>query len=136
MCGRVKKQLLIPLSALSLTACSQPTAPMESGVCWLSHGAGGAPFTPLARNVDNLETCAVLLEARRLQGSPDTDGAYQGYFIFVDDRQISSAMHTRGFRYPILQPPQRAAIDRDIRALLKDHGGQLPDASQLTLERK
>jgi hypothetical protein len=135
MCGRMMKRFLILLATLSISACTQPTAPMESGVCWLSR-TGGAPFTPLARNVDNLETCAVLLEARRLQGQSDTNGAYQGYFIFVDDRQISSAMHTRGFRYPILQPPQRAAIDRDLKALLKDHGGQLPDASQLSVERK
>lgn len=128
--------LVLGLAALVLCGCIQPTAPQETGICWLSQPGPGGHFTPLARDVANLESCAVLLEARRLQGRSDTNGAYQGYFIFVDERQVSSATHTRGFRYPILQPPQRAAVDRDIRQLLKERGGKLPDASDLVIERR
>ena len=66
----------------------------------------------LARGVENLETCAVLLEGVHLQGQRGADGAYQGYFIFVDADAISSARSLGGMRYPIFQPPQRASIDR------------------------
>jgi hypothetical protein len=86
--------------------------------------------------VANLETCAVLLEGLRLQGQASTDGAYQGYFIFVDADEMSSARHTQGFRYPIFQPPQRASVDRDLQRLMRERGGALPDASELDLERK
>jgi hypothetical protein len=63
------------------------------------------------------------------------DGAFQGYFIFADARQISSALHTGGLRYPIFQPPQRASIDGDLTRLMREHGGALPDAAALSLER-
>jgi hypothetical protein len=130
--------LVALLFALSLAACARQEAPEDIGVCWRVHaGAGGAvSFTPLARNVANLETCAVLLEGLRLQGQAQTDGAFQGYFIFVDEGTMSSARHVQGFRYPIFQPPQRAEVDRDLQRLMRERGGQLPDASELALERK
>jgi hypothetical protein len=130
--------LVALLIALSLAACAGREAPEDVGVCWRAHaGAGGAfSFTPLARNVANLETCAVLLEGLRLQGQADTDGAFQGYFIFVDEAAMSSARHVHGFRYPIFQPPQRAEVDRDLRRLMRERGGRMPDASELALERR
>jgi hypothetical protein len=39
-------------------------------------------------------------------------------------------------RYPVFQPPQRAAIDRDLKRMIKSHGGELPDAADLSIERK
>jgi hypothetical protein len=123
--------------AVALVGCSEAKAPQEDGVCWLSQGAaGGTRFTPLARGVGNLETCAVLLEARRLQGEPLTNGAYQGYFIFVDANRITSATHAGGLRWPVLQPPQRAAVDRDLTRLMQERGGHMPNATDLTLERR
>jgi hypothetical protein len=129
-----------PLAALlalsALAACNGPPAPQQPGVCWLSHpdAAGKASFTPLARGVDTLEACAVLLEAARLRGEPRADGAYQGYFIYVGSATMSSALHAGGVRYPIFQPPQRAVLDREIRHLMAEHGGQMPDASEFSLE--
>jgi hypothetical protein len=120
-----------------LAACSGPGAPQADGVCWRADSAGAATphFRVVANGVTNLETCAVLLEAMRLKGEPAVDGAYQGYFIFVDDSQITSALHAAGLRYPIFQPPQRATVDRDLQRLLKDRGGRLPDAASLSLDR-
>ena len=123
-------------SLLALAACSGPAAPEQAGVCWQAHpGAGGkAGFTPLARGVDTLEACAVLLEATRLRGDPRSDGAYQGYFIFVGADTMTSALHASGVRYPIFQPPQRRVLDREIRHLMAERGGKMPDASEFSLE--
>ena len=128
---------LILLTLSLLAACGAPDAPGDVGVCWrVTHGPNGkVAFSEVARNVDDLDTCAVLLEGYRLQGQADANGAYQGFFIFVDGRAISSAQSLHGFRYPIFQPPQRAAIDRDLRALIAQRGGQLPNAAEIDLER-
>ena len=133
---RLASLVLLLLSPLA--ACSGPTAPQDVGVCWLggADASGPARFKPVARDVDSLESCAVLLEAMRLKGGAEIDGAYQGYFIFADSREISSAMHTAGIRYPIFQPPQRASIDRDLTRLRKEQGGKLPDAGALSLQRQ
>ena len=130
------------LMALALTlllaACAGREAPQDDGVCWRVHmGAGDAiSFTPLARNVRSLETCAVLLEAARLRGEAEVNGAYQGYYLFVNASAISSARHMAGFRYPIFQPPQRAGIDRDLKKMMASRGGAMPDAADLSVERK
>jgi hypothetical protein len=122
------------LAALALTACAGPAAPEDAGVCFRVDGAP-AKFTALAHGVENLESCAVLLEGLKLQGHPTPTGAFQGYFIFVDDDAIRSAPSLHGMRYPIFQPPQRAAIDRDLQRMMKERGGQLPEASDLSIER-
>jgi hypothetical protein len=129
--------LILLLCLAPLAACSGPGAPLDDGVCWLAGADASAPsrFKPLARRVDSLEACAVLLEALRLKNGAEVDGAFQGYFIFADARQISSALHTGGLRYPIFQPPQRASIDGDLTRLMREHGGALPDAAALSLER-
>lgn len=64
------------------------------------------------------------------------EGAFQGYFIFVDDRLVTSAPSQNGFRYPIFQPSQRREIDADLRRLIKDRGGALPQAGDISVERK
>jgi hypothetical protein len=132
----VIRSLVPGLLALVLAGCIQPTAPQETGVCWLSEAGPDGRFTPLARDVGNLESCAVLLEARRLQGRSDTNGAYQGYFIFVGPGAMTSALHTHGVRYPIFQPPQRRVIDRDLRRMMAERGGWMPDADEIGVERR
>ena len=126
------------LASLLLAACNGAPAPQEPGVCFRAQpgAAGKVSFAPLARDVGTLESCAVLLEALRLQGAPEVDGAYQGYFIFVGTDAMTSALHTGGVRYPIFQPPQRRAIDRDIRRLLAERGGKMPDPSDFRLEHQ
>src|SRR6185437_11819578 len=124
----------LALAALALAACSGPGAPEDSGVCFRVDGAA-AKFTALARGLENLESCAVLLEGLKLQGHPAPIGAFQGYFIFIGDDAIRSAPSLHGMRYPVFQPPQRAAIDRDLQRMLKERGGQLPDAGDLSVER-
>jgi hypothetical protein len=126
--------LLAPL----LAACNGPPAPQEAGVCWRANQAtaGQVSFSPLARDVGTLESCAVLLEALRLRGASQANGAYQGYFIFVGADAMTSALHRGGVRYPIFQPPQRKVIDRDIRRLMAERGGQMPAPGDFRLERQ
>ena len=126
------------LLAVTLAACNGGPAPQQPGVCWRAQpSATGKPtFAPLARDVGTLESCAVLLEALRLQGAPQANGAYQGYFIFVGADAMTSALHAGGVRYPIFQPPQRRAIDRDIRRLMAERGGKMPDPSDFRLEHQ
>src|SRR5206468_404025 len=85
------------LQALALAACNRPTAPQTPGVCWRAAAAPAKGFVPLSRDVDSLENCAVLLEGLRLQGEPRADGAYAGFFIFIDADAMTSASHVGGF---------------------------------------
>jgi len=126
------------LLAATLAACNGAPAPQERGVCWRAqaNAAGKLSFAPLARDVGTLESCAVLLEALRLQGAPQVNGAYQGYFIFIGADAMTSALHAGGVRYPIFQPPQRRAIDRDIRRLMAERGGKMPDPGDFRLEHQ
>jgi hypothetical protein len=113
-------------------------APHARRVCWRAHEdpGGKVSFAPLARGVGTLESCAVLLEALRLQGQGQADGAYQGYFLFIGADAMTSALHVGGVRYPIFQPPQRRAIDRDIQRMLAERGGKMPDPDDFRLEHQ
>jgi hypothetical protein len=132
------RAFLLLLALLPVAACNRAEAPQDVGACWRMDAATGrAPrFTLLAKGVGDLDTCAVLLESLRLQGQQSTNGAYQGSFIFVDAVGMSSARHTDGFRYPIFQPPQRLAVDRDLKRMMQSRGGRMPDVSDLTVERQ
>jgi hypothetical protein len=136
MASRFRLSALLLL--IALPACNGPPAPEQAGVCWRAQpgGAGRAAFKPLASDVGSLENCAVLLEGLRLQGAAEADGAYQGYFIFVGPDAMTSALHTHGVRYPIFQPPQRRVIDRDLRRMMAERGGKMPDASEIGIERR
>jgi hypothetical protein len=90
----------------------------------------------ISSHVWSLDDCAAQLEAFHLQGASRVEGAFQGYFIFVDDRLVTSAPSQNGFRYPIFQPSQRREIDADLRRLIKDKGGALPRAADISVERK
>lgn len=128
----------IVLASLALGACNQGEAPREDGVCWQAHASanGKVGFSPLARGVGSLEDCAVLLEAARLEGQAETNGAYQGFYLFIDANQMTSGSRLDGFRYPVLQPPQRADVDRDLRRLMAQHGGKIPVDANLSLVRQ
>lgn len=132
----MRRAALLPFAVLALAACRGLAAPDDTGVCFRVDNAGGkTAFRQIAGGVQNLETCAVLLEGLKLQGHPAPTGAFQGYFIFVGDDAIRSSPSLHGMRYPVFQPPQRAAIDRDLERMMKSRGGQLPNASDLSIER-
>jgi hypothetical protein len=133
-----RSRSLLAIAAVVLVAgCGERGAPEDRGVCWRMNrsSSGAVSFAPLARGIDSLENCAVLLEAVRLQGAAEADGAYQGYYILVGPDRISSGLHTNGLRYPVFQPPQRAAIDRDLKRMMAERGGHLPDAGDISIER-
>src|SRR5579863_5496099 len=89
------RALVAILALTALAACGQVEAPSDVGVCWRVNQAPGqaAHFSVIARGVDDLDTCAVVLEGMRLQGHGAGEGAYQGYFIFVGPGAITSARH-------------------------------------------
>ncbi len=122
---------------LALTGCADTSAPTARGVCWRAAGSSADPrFAPLASNVGSLDDCAAQLEALHLEGAAEVLGAFQGYFIFVDSRQVSSATAVDGFRYPIFQPGQRKEIDADLRGLIQDRNGRPPDAGEISVQRR
>ena len=128
----------IALACLILAGCNRGDAPRDDGVCWQAHAVKSGPvrYTVLRRGVGSLEDCAVLLEAARLEGQSDTNGAYQGFFLFIDADQMTSGTHADGFHFPVLQPPQRADVDRELKKLLAEHGGQIPADADLSLVRQ
>ena len=142
--GRLAGAAALGAGALILTGCQGAGAPAEPGVCWRADGSestGGAhdgrpAFAVVARDVASLDDCAAELEAIHLQGAPRADGAFQGYFIFIDAREVTSSTGLRGFRYPIFQPAQRREVDADLRDLIKERNGRLPSAGDIAVERK
>jgi hypothetical protein len=126
----------LALLAALLAGCAGRGAPTDRGVCWRANSGRAPAFTAVARDVGSLDDCAAELEAIHLQGAPRADGAFQGYFIFVDARQIASATGLRGFRYPIFQPAQRREIDGDLRDLIKARDGRLPAAADIAVQRR
>ena len=122
----------------ALAGCENSGAPTDLGVCWRAARAPSAKprFDIVANDVESLDDCAALLEAYHLQGAKTANGAYQGYFIFIDDRQVASSTRADGFRYPIFQPAQRREIDADLLHLIKEHKGQAPAAKDIAVERR
>ncbi|HZZ86900.1 MAG TPA: hypothetical protein VFE13_01070 [Caulobacteraceae bacterium] len=132
---RLAAPTLLALALLAwLGACNGPPAPGDRGVCWKVDPAAKSRYAPLAKGVDSLEACAVLLEAMRLRGQAQSDGAYQGYFLFIGPDAMSSALHVHGVRYPIFQPPQRRVLDREITRMMAEHGGRMPSPDEFSLE--
>ena len=123
---------------LALMGCDPPGAPTERGVCWRTMSKPSQPpkFAPISDAVTSLDDCAALLETYHLQGAQTSNGAYQGYFIFIDNHQVSSSSRVNGFRYPIFQPSQRREIDKDLLALIKERGGKAPAPGDIAVERK
>ncbi|HZL00792.1 MAG TPA: hypothetical protein VFC47_12940 [Caulobacteraceae bacterium] len=135
---RLSPTLPAVLLCAFLTGCEGAGAPTDPGVCWRAAGgeAGHPGFVAISRDAGSLDDCAAELEAIHLQGRPSADGAFQGYFIFVNAREISSSTGLTTFRYPVFQPSQRKEIDADLRALIKDRNGAAPTAGDISVERK
>ncbi len=99
--------------SLALAACApQVEAPADPGVCW--HMVTGKDkavhFYKLVDHVPNLERCAGSLEAMRMRflglggSNNEVDGAYQGQFLFIDQRGVFTSTTLNGTPYLALVP--------------------------------
>ena len=110
------------LSAGSVAACSEAVKPPSGpGVCWRMVETPDQPpsFRPLARDIANLETCAVQLEGARMMEGRPVAGAYGGRFIFATEADIASAASLKGQRVQVFQPAHRAEIQAGLRRLIE-----------------
>lgn len=127
--------LLKPVAAILLTgmaACSsQATAPSGAGLCWrMVEIADQQPeFRIMARDVPNLESCAVQLEGARMMEGRPTTGAYNGHFIFTTEEQITSAVTMDGTRIRVFEAGDRREIQDGLRTLIERQGSQARPAS-------
>ena len=127
--------LLKQVAAILLTgmaACSsQATAPTGAGLCWrMFETSHQQPrFEILARDVPNLESCAVQLEGARMMEGRSTAGAYNGHFIFATEEQITSAVALNGTRVRIFEADDRREIQDGLRALIERQRSQADSAS-------
>ena len=118
--------LLKGVGAILLTgmaACSsQPAAPSGAGLCWrMFEVTDQEPrFEILARDVPNLESCAVQMEGARMMEGRPTTGAYNGHFIFATEEQITSAVTMNGTRVRIFQAEDRQEIQDGLRRLIEE----------------
>jgi len=115
-----------------LAACSsQATAPSGAGLCWrMFENAGQQPrFEIMARDVPNLESCAVQLEGARMMEGRPTAGAYNGHFIFATEEQITSAVAMNGMRVRIFEADDRREIQVGLRALIERQKSQADPAN-------
>ena len=106
-----------------VAACSsQPAAPSGAGLCWrMFEVTDQEPrFEILARDVPNLESCAVQLEGARMMEGRPTTGAYNGHFIFATEEQITSAVTMNGTRVRIFQAEDRQEIQDGLRRLIEE----------------
>ena len=101
---------------------SQPAAPSGAGLCWrMFEVTDQEPrFEILARDVPNLESCAVQLEGARMMEGRPTTGAYNGHFIFATEEQITSAVTMNGTRVRIFQAEDRQEIQDGLRRLIEE----------------
>lgn len=123
-----------PVAAIllaGLAACSsQATAPSGAGLCWRMSGiADQEPeFRILARDVPNLESCAVQLEGARMMEGRPTTGAYNGHFIFATEDQITSAVTMDGTRIRVFEAGDRRDIQEGLRTLIERQEAQAKPA--------
>ena len=106
-----------------VAACSsQPAAPSGADLCWrMFEVTDQEPrFEILARDVPNLESCAVQLEGARMMEGRPTTGAYNGHFIFATEEQITSAVTMNGTRVRIFQAEDRQEIQDGLRRLIEE----------------
>lgn len=110
---------------IGLAACSsQPAAPSGAGLCWrLFEGADQQPtFRIMARDVPNLESCAVQLEGARMMEGRPVSGAYNGHFIFATEDQITSARTMDGARIRVFEAEDRQEVQAGLQALIDARG--------------
>lgn len=125
------KRIGVVLLAGMAACSSQPAAPSGAGLCWrMSEVTDQEPrFEILARDVPNLESCAVQLEgARMLEGRP-TAGTYNGHFIFATEEQITSAVTMNGTRVRIFEAEDRREIQDGLRRLIEAQQADAPPSN-------
>ena len=123
MRSRRANLLLGVILLAGMAACSsQPAAPSGAGLCWrMFEVTDQEPrFEILAREVPNLESCAVQLEGARMMEGRPTTGAYNGHFIFATEEQITSAVTMNGTRVRIFQAEDRQEIQDGLRRLIEE----------------
>ena len=127
MCSRQRRgHRLKPIGVILLAGMagcsSQPAAPSGAGLCWrMFEVTDQQPrFEILARDVPNLESCAVQLEGARMMEGRPTTGAYNGHFIFATEEQITSAVTMNGTRVRIFQAEDRQEIQDGLRRLIEE----------------
>ena len=109
--------LLLSLLLPALAACSPAKkADPDAGVCFRVQGAAREV---LDRPIPNLQTCAQRLEAVRMMEGGAVEGYFEGSFIFATEAELTSARARDGRRYPVLEPEQRAELQRAIRKLIE-----------------
>ena len=110
---------------------SQPAAPSGAGLCWrMFEVTDQQPrFEILARDVPNLESCAVQLEGARMMEGRPTTGAYNGHFIFATEEQITSAVTMNGTRVRIFQAEDRQEIQDGLRRLIEEQRKEAPPSN-------
>ena len=114
---------LTALWLAGLAACSsQAVAPSGAGLCWRMSEPGGdqATFRVIARDVPNLESCAVQLDGARMIEGQSTQGAYNGYFIFATEDQVTSARTMEATRIRVFEAEDREEIRAGLRALIEN----------------
>lgn len=99
-------------ACVALTGCEKELkAPAADDVCYfIGHppGAKEPKFNPVARNVPNIEKCAVELFTVRTNmrvtgtAGPVTEGAYNGSFLFVNNTTVEFAPKYEGIRMTLL----------------------------------
>jgi len=98
-------------AAMALSGCAkQVEAPMDRGVCWhaVPIANGEMRFNKVSSGEPTIETCAASLEAMRdhflsIGGSQlEITGAYQGNFLFLNERGIFTSQDLNGPRYFLL----------------------------------
>ena len=106
-----RRRLAPLLLCLCATACAPAVeAPADRGVCWhmVAQKSGPPRFFKLSGSEPDLEHCAAALDGMRLRfltlgGSPnEVDGAYQGQFLFDDQRGVFTAAELSSTPFPFL----------------------------------
>lgn len=95
----------------ALSGCApRVKSPEEPGVCYfIGHPTPKeVKFNVLARNVPDLEHCAVLLYNLRMNllktgtAGDETDGAYANSFLYAYNTEVRYALHYEGPAFPFL----------------------------------
>ena len=115
----LRSMILAAVAGLALAGCAKSVkAPTTPRTCYYAaeQKDGTWQFFELAKNLPQIEHCAVALERNRLQflrlgGSKrETVGSYQGQFIFLQDEGVFFARKFDGVRYLALRRYQGRLI--------------------------
>jgi hypothetical protein len=113
--------LLVLATGLAIGFPASRRLSLEPGLCWTVDAVSPhAPkLAPLERDIENPETCAARLEAIRLMRGGPVLGAYEGVYLFADDRGLDIASSLDGPRRELVAPKDRQRIDAVIGDLIR-----------------